>query len=347
MKRIKFIFLFITAISINALYAGDMILHKSEKNLKAYHTKMDNVGWDAELKGKIILISANYKNMSDVADKIKDKTTASIRLFNKIGIEIGDVLYSIDNNNLINGKISVTSIFYTKTLGYIMLGNGNLRLVNSGDRVVKRIIDHNTKNAFVSKGKGDYYREIGETGKAISFYKSALEVDKGNAEAHISLGYIYLNDDMFEYSYNEFNEAQKNIVRLYDNEDKYFLYKGLSEVRFKQAYYTKLPDELRNKYIDEGIKYSKQALDIYPDSKEVNYYLGIFYFKNEQPSDVMAKDQLLKAISLDNNNVDAFLGLAELYEKHNNKTKAASYAEQALKIDPVNDRAKSILKKFK
>ena len=96
-------------------------------------------------------------------------------------------------------------------------------------------------------------------------------------------------------------------------------------------------------YINEGIKYSKEALRIYPDSKEANFYLGIFYYKNPEPSDVDAKNQFLKVIDLDPNNIDAYIALAELYYKHRNKKKARYFAEQALRIDPANDRAKFIL----
>jgi tetratricopeptide (TPR) repeat protein len=174
-----------------------------------------------------------------------------------------------------------------------------------------------------------------------------LEVDKNNPEAHLSLGYIYLNDNMLEYAFNEFNEIQKQKRRLYDNEDKFLLYKGLAETRYKQVYYTKIGADLRNKYTNDGIEYCKKALQIYPDSKDVNYYLGVFYYKNIEPSDALAKDQFVKVITLDQENVEAYLALAELYDKHNNKSKAVFYAEQALRLDPVNDRVKFILKRLK
>ncbi|MBN2401330.1 MAG: tetratricopeptide repeat protein [Spirochaetes bacterium] len=328
--------------------SAEMILPESQKYLQAYYTKGDAIGWKVELKGKVTILSADLKVDTNVSDKAEDYTSASARLYNNIGISIGDVLYIIDENNLINGKIVVSSLFKTQTFGYLIVGKGKLRLVNTGDRVVKRVVENvQLKNASVYKSKGDIHREIGETGKAISFYKEALQGDKNNPEAHLSLGYLYLDDDMLEYAYSKFKEAEKYERRLYDNEDRYYLYRGLSEVRFKQAYYIKTTSALREKYINNGIEYCKKALNIYPDSVDVNYFLGIFYYRNAEPSDLMARDHLLRVITLDGKNIEAYLALAELYDKHDNKLKAVSYAERALKIDPANDRAKNIIRKLK
>ncbi len=329
------------------VYAADMLLPEDEKYTKAFYTQLDETGWDVELKGKIISISAreNLKE-SDISQKIQDKTRASARLYNNYGINIGDTLYIINPDHLIVGKLTVYSVFKTRALGYLLIGDGNLRLVNIGDTLVSKV-DIQAENAYVYKAKGDHSQETGQEGEAISYYQSAIEIDKGNAEAHLSLGYIYLNNDMLEFAANELLEAEKYKKRIYDNEDKFLLYKGLSEVRFKQAYFTRLPDDLRNRYINDGIDFCKEALEIYQGSVEINYYLGVFYYKNKQPLDVNAKEQFLKVISLDQNYIEAYIALAELYERHNNKDRAVSYAEEALKIDPANDRAKFILEKLK
>ena len=355
-KNILQLIILIFILFLNLFYTGqysasaaDMILDKREQFLKSYYTKGDSVGWDVELKGKIIGLGADQKIDYAVADKVQDNTSASARLYNNLGILIGDLLYVVDDNNLIVGKMTVTSVFRTGTFGYLALGTGKLRLVSIGNRVVQRVNSNadKSKNAFVYRGKGDVSQESGETGKAINYYKNALSVDKNFPEAHLSLGYIYLNDDMLEYANVEFKQAEKNIKRLYDAEDRYYLYKGLSEVRFKQAYYVNINAAIRARYIKEGIEYCKNALNIYPDSKEVNYYLGIFYYRNTEPSDVLARDHLLKVISLDESNVEAYLALADLYDRHDNKEKAVTFAELALKIDPVNEKAKYYIKKLK
>ena len=355
-KNILLLIIIIFILFLNLLYmshhsanAADMILDKNAQFFQAYYTQGDTLGWDVELKGKIIGLGVDSNIDQTIEDKVQDNTSASVRLYNNLGIYIGDLLYIVDDNNLIVGKIKVTSVFRTDTFGYLVLGTGKLRLVSIGNRVVQRVDINAGKsiNAFVYRGKGDISREEGKTGIAINYYKNALSVDKNDPEAHIALGYIYLNDDMLEYANIEFTQAEKNIRRLYDAEYRYSLYKGLSEVRFKQAYYVNINSAIRTKYIKEGIKYCINALDIYPDSKEVNYYLGIFYYRNSAPSDVLAKGHLLKVIALDENNVEAYLALADLYDRHDNKEKAVSYAEQALKLDPANDKAKYFIKKLK
>ena len=209
--------------------------------------------------------------------------------------------------------------------------------------VVQRDSGDQSKYAYIYSERGDYYREIGQIGKAISFYKKAIELDKGYPDAHLSLGYIYLSDNLLNFAFQEFHEAYKEIGRIYDFEDKFLLLKGMVETRYKEAYYQTLPRKLQIKYINDGIKYSKEALNIYPESKEVNFYLANFYYKNPEPSDVLAKNQYLKVISLDPKNVESYIALAELYYKYKNIKKSQFYAEKVLKIDPSNERAKSIL----
>jgi len=169
-------------------------------------------------------------------------------------------------------------------------------------------------------------------------------LDKGYPEAHLSLGYIYLNRIMLEFAYKEFTIAYKEISRLYDNEDKYLLLRGLVETRYKDLNYKKISNELRLRYTREGIKYSKEALKIYPKSKEVNFFLGMFYYKSPESPDVKAKEQFLKIIDLDPLNVDAYVALSELYYKHENEKKSRYYAMEALKIEPTNEKAGHMLK---
>ena len=309
--------------------AAEMILPENEKYLDAFYTQLDKVGWNVELKGKVISIGArDYSEENELAEHAEDKTEISVRLYNNLGLNKGDILYIIDSKNLVIGKLKVIDIFKSFSFGYILIGDVS-------------------KNPVLYNSKGDYYFENDQLGEAINQYKNAIEADKNNPEAHINLGYIYLKQELLQLAGLEFKEAEKYKSRIIDNEDKYFLFKGMAEVRFREAYYTRIPDDIRNKYIRDGIEYSKLALEIFPDSKEVNFYLGIFYYKNSNPSDIKAKEYLLKVISLDQNNIDAFIALAELYEKHKNKDKAISYAEQALKIDPANDKAKFILNKLK
>ncbi len=323
--------------------AADMLLNKDNANLKVFYTEDDGAGWNAVLKGKVVSIGVKSESESnEISGMVYDKTQVSVRLYNRDGLKVDDTLFVINRRNLIVSRIKVKSIFKTMSFGYMLIGSGNFFLANPGDRVVQESDSEYSKHAYIYKARGDYYRRLGQIGKAINNYKRAIELDIGNPEAHLELGYIYLKDDMHQFAFTEFNEARKRIARLYDNEDKYLLLKGMAEVRFDEVYFKEIPDNLRTKYIGEGIQYSKEALEVYPDSKDVNFYLGTFYYKNPEPDDVKAKKQFLRVIEIDPDFVSPYVSLSELYFKHKNKDKARLYADKALKLDPANERARFI-----
>lgn len=324
--------------------SADMIYNQSDPHLRIFYTETDRVGWNALLKGRVLSIGADVETgKDDISGSISDRTKVSVRLYDHFGVEQGDTLFVINNRNLIVSRIKVASVFKSIIFGYMLIGYGNFRLANEGDRVAQRIESDYSRYACFHKARGDYYAQIGENGNAINSYKKAIELDKGNPEAHLALGNVYLSDNLLQFAFHEFNEAYRHFSRLYDNEDRFCLLKGMAEIRFREAYYENIPADLRGKYIKDGIKYSEEALRIYPGSRKVNYYLGMFYYKSPEPDDVKARDQFLKVIELDPENADAYTALADLYYKHDNMEKAVFYAEAALKIDPAGDRARFIL----
>ncbi len=307
-----------------------------------YHQE-DTEGWKSVLKGKIISIGTKDEyDKNDISASSRDRTKTTIRLYNAEGIKKEDMLFIINSKNMIVAKVQVIKVFESVSFGPLVVGYGNLRLAKQGDRVVMKIEDAYSKYAYIYRARGDYYRETGDTAESINNYKKSIEMDKGNPEAHFELGKIYLNEGLYQFAFREFNIAYKNIGRLYDREDKFQLLKYMTETRFKQAYNTDIKEDLKNKYITEGISYSREALSLNPDSEDIHYYLGVFYYKNSNPSDVDSKNHLMKAIEKDPENINAFILLAELYYRHKNMLKSRQYAESALKIDPSNERAKFI-----
>lgn len=310
---------------------------------KVFYHDADIEGWKAVIKGKIISIGMREdRGETDVFKSETDTSKAGVRLYSKEGIKNGDELFVINDKNLVVARLSVQSIFKSATFGYMLIGYGNLRFARNGDRVVQRVQDEYSQYAYIHKGRGDYYDATGDSAEAIHHYKKAIELDKGNPEAHLGLGIQFLRDNLLQFAFREFEEAYKNFGRLYDNEDKYELLKSMAETRYRQVYLTAIPQNLRKTYIKDGIRYAKEALAIYPESKDANFYLGMFYYKNPEPSDVDARNHLLKVIGKDPENIDAYLILAELYYNHKNMNKARQYAEQALKINPANERARFI-----
>lgn len=308
--------------------------------IKVFYHKEDGTGWLAVLKGVIIGMGARELPSGELAKSVQDKSKVSVRLHNHEGVKPGDILYAIDDKSLIVSKIEVKSVYYTKSFGYMLLGYGNLRLAKNGNRVVQRIEDQYSRYAYIYKSRGDYHQRMGDEGESITQYKKAIELDRGNPEAHLALGSIYLKNDLLQFAQREFQEAYTNIGRLYDSQDRFELLKSLAETRYRELYFTAIPDRLKKKYTEEGIRYAKEGLVMNKDSRELNFYLGMFYFRNPEPSDKDARNQFIKVIELDPENVEAYVVLSELYYKHRNKEKSRRYAEEALRLDPSNERAK-------
>ncbi|GEM_PF-242489 len=335
------LFLLFTASGSRAV----MLQAPAPQRMKVFYSETDFEGWDAVLKGKIISLGIRedaHKN--DLMKIAQDKTKATIRLSDREGIKVGDTLLVINQRNLVVARIEVASIFKSRSFGYLLVGYGNLRLANPEHRVVQRADEEISKYAFIYKSRGDYHNEIGNTGKSISFYKRAIELDRKNPEAHLSLGRIYLEKNLLQFALKEFDAAYKEMRRLYDNEDKYLLLKSMVDARYQGIRYYRLPSSLKETFKKEGIQYCTEALEIYPKSKEIHFLLGMLYFIKPEPSDVKAKNQFLKVIEMDPENVEAYVHLAVLYKKHKNDEKAEYFTKQALERDPANTRARHILK---
>jgi tetratricopeptide (TPR) repeat protein len=121
---------------------------------------------------------------------------------------------------------------------------------------------------------------------------------------------------------------------------------NMAEIRFKQVYETSIPNKLRAAYRNEGVKYCIEALKLYPESEKINFLLGMFYSRWEEPDDKKARDHFLKVIESDPMHSDANLALSKLYYKHDNADKARKYAEKAIEADARNESAQKWLKKI-
>ncbi len=334
-----YVILFATGLRAN------MILDKEHSRLKIFDSQTDIKGWTAVLKGVVIGFSSREDLSENDLSAVKHgKTKATVRLYNREGINAGSILYIINNKNLIVGKLSVKHLFSSTSFGDMLIGYGNLILCNNGDRVVIRVYDEYAKYAYIHKARGDYYLSTGETGKAISEYKKSIELDRGYPEAHFALGKIYLNQEMLQFAFKEFSEAYKEIARFKDNEDRFLLLKNMAEIRFREVIYSYLPYKLKKSFRKEGIKYGEEALSIDPSSVDLNYLMGILYHKHPDNYDTKARDYLLKVIERRPYHTGANIALAELYFKHRNRVKARRYITSALKSEPDNKRAQQLLK---
>ncbi|MCP4132376.1 MAG: tetratricopeptide repeat protein [bacterium] len=317
--------------------------------IKIFFYQNDVVGKRAVPKGIIKSISAQTEpNPQKLHDRLEEKTRVVVRLYNKDGLKKGDTLYVIDNRNTVVARMIIKSIYKSRSFGYMLIGYGNFRLVNLNDRVVQKLHDKQSRFAYIYKSRGDYYQDIGQTGRAISEYKKAIELDQGNPGAHLSLGYIYYKKELYQFAFNEFKQAYEQVSRLYSNEDKYLLYRGMGDVRFREASYAEdVSSKLKEKYRKEGIRYYKEALKLHSSSYEIYYSMGLLYVQtfdsSVKPDYKQAKKCFEKALKINPAHEDALMRLSSLYKMHNNFTKAEKYAKRALKLNPSNRNARDML----
>lgn len=349
---IKFIrhIIIIFFLSIYIIPINSAVLTKKSKKLpiKIFYTEEEKIGWNGVIKGKVLSLGRRAISKNELRQLAQDKTKVTVRLYDRKGILKGDRLYIINERNLIVAKISVVTIFKSNSFDYLLIGYGNFRRVQKDFRVVQRKTESEKQYSYIYKSRGDYYHNIGNIAKAINQYEKAIAIDKLNPEAHTAMGYIYLDKKINSYAMKEFEIAYKSLSRIYDNEDKYLLLMGLIKTRYLGAYESELPagHKIRNRYIAEGITYGLQALKIYSESAQLNYYLGYFYYNNPNPNDVKSREFMLNTIKLDPQNIDAHVVLARLYYKHDNYEKALDFAKTAIKIDPANMKAQDTYKKI-
>ncbi|MBN1534757.1 MAG: tetratricopeptide repeat protein [Spirochaetes bacterium] len=332
---------------ISPIY-GQSFLKNENNKTTVFFTKRDTMGKYAYIKGRVLLFTAKRDaSPGDLLDKVEDRTEASVRLYNNEAVHEGDILYIIDDKNLVNAKLHVTRVFRSNPFGFLLSGYGNFRLASINDRVVQLKEDSYSKKGGIYKSRGDYYLNVGNPAKAIVEYKKALEQDKGNPEVHLELGYLYLKQGLLPFASREFKEGYARKNRIYDRWDRFRLLKGIVEVRYREIYETALPRDMRGRYLDEGIRICDEALKLYPDSIDIHYYLGVFYYRNPAPEDAKARDHLQKVTELnpdDEKAVKANIILSRLYLKHKNAEKAKSFAMRAIATDPYNRNARDILK---
>lgn len=325
---------------------ANMIMGRYERSIKAYYTQNAVRGLDTVLVGKVISFSSrNLNKKKGLLNRAEAKSKTTVRLYNKEGLAKGQTLFLIDRKNIIVARLKVGFIFKSRSFGFLLIGYGNFRLASVGNRVVQKVEYQHSKYAFIHKARGDYFKNTGKYGAAIKEYKRAIQLDKGIPGAHLELGYIYIKQKLPHYAMREFQEGYKYINRLYDNEDKFRLLRGLAMMRYNEVFYTQLHPALRKKYQKEGLLYCRRALKFDPGSVKINFYIGMFYYRGSRSlrSDVKAKNYFLKVIKVNPDHVKANVALSVLYLKHKNKKKAQMFAYNALRVDPANTRAKKII----
>jgi len=337
--------------------AARLVPSESGKMMVVFFNEEDHIGTNAVLKGIINqtgLREFGTEKERELGQKIQGRTKATARLYRDEEIIPGTVLYVINDKNLVVAKFTAMTVFKSAAFDRMCVGYGEFRGVQQDFRIVQKSMDSRASEAYLQIAQGNYSMEMKDLSAAINHYEKAVLYDHDNPEAHTGLGYIYLEQKIIPFAIREFDAAYSSRKRVYDKEDKYLLLKGCAQSRYMAVFYSELVkgNPARDKYEDQGILYSREAVAQYPDSVEANFYLGMFYYdkstdaltKVETENDVKAVEAMEKVIMLKSDHFDAHIILAKIYKKHGNKDRSLFYIRKAREIDPVNVDARELEK---
>jgi tetratricopeptide (TPR) repeat protein len=172
-------------------------------------------------------------------------------------------------------------------------------------------------NENLAKGyylKGSIYKEIGDTGKAISSLETAVEQDNRNYGAFLDLGIIYAakkNILAFEYYNNAINLQPENTEALYA---KAKLFQDLNQIK-------------------EAVELYNLILKANPQHTFSLYNLGAIEFGiNGNPK--LALDYFTKAINSNPKYAEAYFARGACYQELKDKNNASADYQMCLQLKP-------------
>jgi len=196
-----------------------------------------------------------------------------------------------------------------------LVARNNTKSISYADLAIK----YDLYNAEAYYLKGFSFLENGDTSKAISSYRTAVEQDPDYFEAYLELGLIYSekNDPLaIEY----FNNA----LEVNPNERRVLYSKGMYEQE--------------HDLLNEAMQTYTVAIKTHPNFREAHYNMGyvhLFYLQLYRQSQQYFTD----AIAVDPRYKEAYYNRGYAFEMLGDINNAAKDYRKALEIDPSYDYA--------
>lgn len=235
---------------------------------------------------------------------------------------LADVYFAANKTKLSKDKLEeIIKKFPHHTEAYLKLAE-LYYLVRQYDKAIEHVNKALKIDETLSKGyyiKGNVYKEMGDTNKAISSFQTAIEQDPQMVDAFIDLGVLYAaknNTLALQYYNNALKLDPKNNIALYD---KAFFFQQIGNA-------------------DSAISSYQYILKLYPQSPQVLYNLGAVEFglkKNHQN----AIDYFTKAIQQKPDYAEAYYARAIVEIEIKKKTDAIADLKKCLKYKPNFDPA--------
>lgn len=204
-----------------------------------------------------------------------------------------------------------------------LIGKDNTKSLKFADLAIK--YDIYNEEAYYLKGFNFY--ELGDTTKAISSYRTAIEQNPDYFEPYLQLGLIFSkqsNPLALEYFSNALEVKQNDKITLYS--------KGMYEQEHEM--------------FNEALTTYQQAVDAYPDFKEAYYntgYIHLFYLKLFRES----QTYFTEAIKIDDRYIQAYYNRGYAFELLGDLGNAEKDYRYALSLDPTYDLAAEGLSRLK
>ena len=204
-----------------------------------------------------------------------------------------------------------------------LIGKNNSKSLQYADLAIKYDI-YNPEAYYL---KGYNFFELGDTSKAISSYRTAIEQNPDYFDPYLQLGVIF---------------SQKNDPLALE----YF--KNAIEVKpsDKVALYSKAMYEQEHEMYNEAMQTYHDAIELHPDFKEAYHNLGyihLFYLKLYRES----QQYFTKAVEIDPRYIQAYYNRGYSFELLGDIGNAEKDYKYALSIDPTYDLAAQGLTRLK
>ncbi len=163
--------------------------------------------------------------------------------------------------------------------------------------------------------------ELGEFEKAIELLKKGTELDPEATEAYFNLGRCYYRMQIYTKATGAFAE----VLNFTPNDIQALSYLGAISIELNE--------------LEQGLSILERAFNLGGESSFIRYSTGSAFEKQGHIQE--AEKQYQRAISLDNNNISAHLGLCRTYAKQGEYIKASEEVENTRLLS--NGRVEDIL----
>jgi len=196
----------------------------------------------------------------------------------------------------------------------IWIARAQVRYWHDSETLWEHTLAVTKDNDFPHYGLGDVYFARGEVNKALTEFRSALDLRPDSPYAHNDIGLVLAKMGRLDEAVDHLKAA----IRILPNHPT--------------AHYTLGNALLKKAQTNDAIKEFEQQLVLQPDHAPARYNLALALLNQGQLNQAIA--QYEKTIELRPDYAEAYYGLGNCYIEQGDPEKASKQYEQALKLSP-------------